>query len=79
MGCHFFPHEDAVAQLLSAFGVFALGYVMRPVGGVLIGHIGDRFGRRAALTFSVVAMAFCPIRWRGSLARLRGRARFLPS
>src|SRR5919201_5057007 len=54
---HFFPHEDAVAQLLSAFGVFALGYVMRPVGGALIGHIGDRFGRRAALTFSVAAMA----------------------
>jgi MFS transporter, MHS family, proline/betaine transporter len=57
IGRHFFPHEDAVAQLLSAFGVFALGYVMRPVGGVLIGHIGDRFGRRAALTFSVAAMA----------------------
>jgi MHS family proline/betaine transporter-like MFS transporter len=47
IGRHFFPHEDAVAQLLSAFGVFALGYVMRPVGGVLIGHIGDRFGRTA--------------------------------
>jgi MFS transporter, MHS family, proline/betaine transporter len=57
IGRQFFPHEDAVAQLLSAFGVFALGYVMRPVGGVLIGHIGDSFGRRAALTFSVAAMA----------------------
>jgi MFS transporter, MHS family, proline/betaine transporter len=57
IGRHFFPHEDPVAQLLSAFGVFALGYLMRPVGGALIGHIGDRFGRRAALTFSVAAMA----------------------
>ena len=57
IGRQFFPHEDPVAQLLSAFGVFALGYLMRPVGGVLIGHIGDRFGRRAALTFSVAAMA----------------------
>ena len=57
IGRHFFPHEDAVAQLLSAFGVFALGYVMRPVGGALIGHIGDRLGRRAAFTFSVAAMA----------------------
>ena len=55
IGRHFFPHEDAVAQPLSAFGVFALGYLMRPVGGVVIGHIGDRFGRRAALTFSVAA------------------------
>ena len=41
IGRHFFPHEDAVAQLLSAFGVFAVGYMMRPVGGALIGHIGD--------------------------------------
>src|SRR5215470_3244045 len=57
IGKQFFPHEDAVAQLLSAFGVFALGYLMRPVGGALIGHIGDRLGRRAALTFSVAAMA----------------------
>ena len=57
IGRHFFPHEDPVAQLLSAFGVFAVGYLMRPVGGVLIGHIGDRLGRRAALTFSVAAMA----------------------
>jgi MHS family proline/betaine transporter-like MFS transporter len=57
IGRHFFPHEDAVAQLLSAFGVFAIGYLMRPVGGALIGHIGDRFGRRTALTVSVAAMA----------------------
>ena len=57
IGRHFFPHQDPVAQLLSAFGVFAVGYLMRPVGGALIGHIGDRFGRRVALTFSVVAMA----------------------
>jgi len=57
IGRQFFPHEDPVAQLLSAFGVFALGYLMRPVGGALIGHIGDRFGRRAALTLSVASMA----------------------
>lgn len=57
IGRHFFPHEDPVAQLLAAFGVFAVGYLMRPIGGALIGHIGDRFGRRAALTFSVAAMA----------------------
>src|SRR5262249_53055480 len=56
IGRHFFPHDDAVAQLLSAFGVFAIGYLMRPIGGVLVGHIGDRFGRRTALIFSVTAM-----------------------
>src|SRR5437016_10449462 len=57
IGRQFFPHEDAVAQLLSTFGIFAVGYLMRPLGGALVGHIGDIFGRRAALTFSVAAMA----------------------
>ena len=57
IGRQFFPNEDAVAQLLSTFGVFALGYLARPLGGVLVGYIGDQFGRRAALTFSVAAMA----------------------
>jgi MFS transporter, MHS family, proline/betaine transporter len=57
IGKQFFQQEDPVAQLLSAFGVFAVGYLMRPAGGALVGHIGDRFGRRAALTFSVTAMA----------------------
>jgi MHS family proline/betaine transporter-like MFS transporter len=57
IGKHFFPHHDPMAQLLAAFGVFAVGYLMRPIGGVIIGHIGDRFGRRAALVFSVTAMA----------------------
>lgn len=57
IGRHFFPHHNPVAQLLSVFGVFAIGYLMRPIGGVLVGHIGDRFGRRTALIFSVIAMA----------------------
>jgi MFS family permease len=48
IGHVFFPYQDRVAQLLSAFGVFALGYLMRPLGGAITGHIGDRFGRRAA-------------------------------
>src|SRR6266550_3851029 len=57
IGRVFFPHEDKVAQVLAAFGIFAVGFLMRPVGGALIGYIGDRFGRRTALTFSVAAMA----------------------
>jgi MFS transporter, MHS family, proline/betaine transporter len=57
IGRAFFPREDAVAQVLSAFGIFAVGFLMRPVGGALVGHIGDRYGRRVALTFSVAAMA----------------------
>jgi MHS family proline/betaine transporter-like MFS transporter len=57
IGRTFFPSEDPVAQVLAAFGIFAVGFLMRPVGGALIGHIGDRLGRRSALTFSVAAMA----------------------
>ncbi|MCX7364688.1 MAG: MFS transporter [Alphaproteobacteria bacterium] len=57
IGRTFFPKEDPVAQVLAAFGIFAVGYLMRPVGGALVGHLGDKLGRRAALTFSVAAMA----------------------
>ena len=57
IGRTFFPREDPVAQVLSAFGIFAVGFLMRPVGGALVGYIGDKLGRRAALTFSVTAMA----------------------
>lgn len=57
IGRHFFPSEDPLAQLLAAFGVFAAGYLMRPLGGILIGHVCDRLGRRAALLASVSAMA----------------------
>jgi MFS transporter, MHS family, proline/betaine transporter len=57
IGRVFFPEQDKVAQLLAAFGVFAIGFLMRPVGGAVFGHIGDRFGRRTALVASVAAMA----------------------
>jgi MHS family proline/betaine transporter-like MFS transporter len=57
IGHQFFPQTDSAAQLLATFGVFALGYLMRPIGGVIIGDIGDRYGRRAALTVSIAAMA----------------------
>jgi MHS family proline/betaine transporter-like MFS transporter len=57
IGLTFFPQADPLAQVLAAFGVFAVGYVVRPLGGALAGHIGDRYGRRMAMTFSVVGMA----------------------
>ena len=44
-------------SLLAAYGVFAVGFLMRPLGAVLFGHIGDRVGRGPALLWSVVAMA----------------------
>jgi MHS family proline/betaine transporter-like MFS transporter len=57
IGARFFPHEDKVVELISAFGVFAAGYLMRPLGGVIFGHIGDRKGRKKALLISVLTMA----------------------
>jgi MHS family proline/betaine transporter-like MFS transporter len=57
IGRNFFPHEDGVAQVLAAFGVFAIGYLMRPIGGAVIGYIGDYYSRRAALNVSITAMA----------------------
>ena len=52
----FFPAGDATAQLLNAAAVFAVGFLMRPVGGWLMGWYADRHGRRAALTGSVLLM-----------------------
>jgi MHS family proline/betaine transporter-like MFS transporter len=57
IGQHFFPAEDPFTSLIAAFGVFAAGFMMRPLGGIVFGHIGDRVGRKAALTISVLAMA----------------------
>src|SRR5882757_2472023 len=54
---NFFPSDDRIASLLAAFGVFAAAYMMRPLGSVVFGHIGDRFTRKRALTVSVVVMA----------------------
>lgn len=57
IGQVFFPKSNAAAQLIAAFGIFAIGYLARPLGGVLIGHVGDRLGRKTAMTISVGAMA----------------------
>lgn len=52
----FFPRADPTAQLLNTAGVFAAGFLMRPIGGWLLGRLADRKGRRAALLLSVSAM-----------------------
>jgi MHS family proline/betaine transporter-like MFS transporter len=53
----FFPSSDAVASLLSTFAVFGIGFVMRPVGGIVIGRFADRAGRKPALLLTVFLMA----------------------
>ena len=52
----FFPPASQTVQLLNAAAVFAVGFLMRPVGGWLLGRFADRHGRRAALTTSVTLM-----------------------
>ncbi|MFE3002884.1 MFS transporter [Nocardia sp. NPDC059246] len=53
----FFPKSDPTAALMSTFAIFALGYVTRPLGGVVFGHLGDRYGRRFTLLLSVMLMS----------------------
>ena len=57
LGRLFFPSEDATTSLIASFGAFAAGFLMRPIGGALFGHIGDRIGRKRALNLSVLMMA----------------------
>ncbi|MFO1069188.1 MAG: MFS transporter [Geminicoccaceae bacterium] len=57
IGAAFFPAADPVASTLAAFGAFAAGFVARPLGGILFGHVGDRLGRKPALLLSIVLMA----------------------
>ena len=52
----FFPAQDRIASLIGAYGGFAIGFAARPLGGVVLGHVGDRVGRRAVLVASIVLM-----------------------
>jgi len=59
---NFFPAtEDGVSELLGALGVYAAAFVMRPVGGLLLGYIGDKYGRTVSLRLSVVGMGTAAI------------------
>ena len=54
----FFPGSDPVVQQLNAAILFALGFIVRPIGGWLFGHLADHYGRRNALMLSVLLMCF---------------------
>ncbi|UYZ14400.1 MFS transporter [Brevibacillus sp. WF146] len=53
----FFPKGDPTIQLLNTAAIFAVGFLMRPIGSLLMGRYADRHGRRAALTLSITIMA----------------------
>lgn len=62
IGKTFFPGSSELMQVIYSLGIFAVGFVTRPLGGILFGYIGDHFGRRIALIFSMLGMTivtFC--------------------
>ncbi|ETO33091.1 major facilitator superfamily protein [Reticulomyxa filosa] len=53
---NFFPKGEASVQLLATYGVFAGAFVARPLGGIVFGVIGDKYGRKQALQLSMLVM-----------------------
>src|SRR5687768_7829783 len=52
----FFPTFDPLAGTLAALGTYAVGFVARPIGGIVIGHYGDKIGRKSMLVLTLVIM-----------------------
>ena len=52
----FFPSVSPVAGTLASFATFAVGFVARPLGGIIAGHVGDRFGRKPPLVAAMLLM-----------------------
>ena len=57
IGRTFFPSIDPLTSLLGAFATYGVGFLMRPVGAIVVGAYGDKHGRRAALVVTVTLMA----------------------
>ena len=57
IGAKFFPDASPSASLLYAFMAFAIGYLMRPIGGIFFGILGDKLGRRTALSAAIFCMS----------------------
>ena len=56
-GSLFFPHASPLAQILASWGIFWSGFLARPIGSLIFGHIGDKISRKYALTLSIIIMA----------------------
>ncbi len=57
----FFPNVSDFAGTLAAFSTFAVGFLARPLGGIIVGHFGDRVGRKAMLVFCLLCMGIATI------------------
>ncbi len=56
IGAHFFPSDDPLASLLSAFGILAIGYFARPIGGLVLGRLADTLGRTPVMIIALAVM-----------------------
>ncbi len=61
LGRLFFPSDNPTTSLLASLAVFGVAFFFRPLGGLIIGSFGDRVGRRAALSLSIIVMGICTI------------------
>jgi MFS family permease len=61
LSANFFPEQNPIVALINTFAVFAVGYFVRPLGGILFGHFGDRYGRKNAFTISALVMALATL------------------
>ena len=75
IGHSFFPSDSAAMQVVAAFGVFAVGYLMRPLGSLVLGPIGDLYGRRLMLRLSILVMGGACL----AIALLPGHAQWGPA
>ncbi len=61
IGQNFFPSDSPLISLTASFGVFAIGYFPRSFGGIVLGHFGDKFGRRRVFIFSILMMTLATV------------------
>ncbi|MBA2650854.1 MAG: MFS transporter [Tatlockia sp.] len=54
---HFFPNKNQITSIMLVYSIFAVGFIVRPLGAILFGHFGDREGRKKALVVSMLLMA----------------------
>lgn len=57
----FFPQHDSYVATLLTFSTYAIGYIARPIGGVLFGHLGDKIGRKVALVATLIIMGITTV------------------
>ncbi|WP_281664077.1 MFS transporter [Paraburkholderia fungorum] len=61
IGRAFFPMHDPIVGLMLSFAVFAVGYLSRPIGGIVLSYFGDRYGRRRVFIVSVIVVSMCTL------------------